>query len=106
MERVVIALYRPRKGKEKELRKLVVEHHLKILREQQLITDRKSIVMQAADHTIIEVFEWKSKKAIEEAHANPAVQRLWQKFSEVCDYEVPTNVKEFQSLFSEFEPVN
>jgi hypothetical protein len=106
MERVVIALYRPKKGKEKELKKLVVEQHLKILREQQLVTDRKPVIMQAADNTIVEVFEWKSKKAIEEAHSNPAVQKLWEQFSEVCDYEVPVNVKEFQSLFSEFEPVN
>lgn len=105
MGRITIAVYRPKKGKEQQLLKLI-EEHMPVLQSQQLITDRRPVVMQAADKTVIEVFEWKSRKAIDESHTNPEVQKLWNRFSEVCDYEIPVNVKEFQGLFSEFEPIN
>ena len=62
--------------------------------------------MRAADGSIVEVFEWKSADAIKEAHQNEVVQELWERFSQVCDYEIPVNVKEFQGLFSEFEVLN
>ena len=31
--------------------------------------------MRAADGTIVEVFEWRSAEAIQQAHNNPAVRR-------------------------------
>ncbi len=105
MGRITIAVYRPKPGKEKQLERLVGEH-LPVLKEQHLITERKPIVMRAADNAIVEVFEWKSSQAIEQAHTNVAVQQLWARFGEVCDYEVPVNVIEFQSVFSEFESIN
>ena len=105
MGRITIAVYRPREGREKDLLRLVKEH-LPILMKEGLITDRKSIVMQAADKSIVEVFEWKSKQAIENAHTNAAVLELWNRFNEVCDYTIPVNVKEFHAMFSEFEPIN
>jgi hypothetical protein len=105
MGRVVIVVYRPKRGKEAELLK-VIEDHMPVLKGQQLVTNRKPIVMKAADGSVVEVFEWKSAKAIEEAHTNPAVGALWERFSKVCDYEVSANVAEFQNLFAEFESVN
>ena len=105
MGRITIAVYRPKKGKEDALLKLVHEH-IPILKDQQLITERKPIVMQAADKTIVEIFEWKSAEAIKQAHTNAAVQDLWNRFNEVCTYDIPVNVKEFSNMFSEFEPIN
>jgi len=105
MSRGVIVIYRPKKGKEKQLVELVNDH-ISILRTQSLVTDRDPIIMQAADGCIIEVFEWKSQEAIKQAHSNDVVQGLWEKFSQVCDYEVPVNVTEFQVLFSEFKILN
>jgi hypothetical protein len=105
MERITIAVYRPKPGKETQLLGLISEH-LPILKSQHLITDRKPIVVQAEDKTVVEVFGWKSAEAIQEAHSNPEVQKLWTRFSEVCDYEIPVNVKEFHSMFSEFTPIN
>jgi hypothetical protein len=70
-----------------------------------LVADRASIVMRAADGTIIEIFEWVSKEAIAGAHSNPVVLALWKRFEEVCTYEIPSNVAEFQNMFSHFEPV-
>ena len=105
MGRITFAIYRPKPGKEKQLLQLL-EEHLPILKTQNLVTDRKPIVMQAADKSIIEVFEWKSRKAIDEAHTNPEVQKLWGRFGEVCDFDSPKNVAEFSEMFSEFEAIN
>jgi hypothetical protein len=44
-------------------------------------------------------------KPVEEAHSNAAVQALWERFAEVCDYELLANLPECQRPFSPFEPV-
>jgi len=105
MGRFAIVAFRPLPGKEDKLM-AVTKDHLPILRSQGLVTDRESYVMRASDGTIIEVFEWKSSKAIEEAHKNPAVLAMWQKYSEACEYVTLSSLKEFSNLFAEFEPVN
>jgi len=105
MGRIVIACYRPKLGKESELEKLCKIHVKRLLKEV-LVTDRKPILMKSFDGTIIEVFEWKSKDAIEEAHTNIEVQKMWSEYAEVCDYEIPNNIKEFSDMFSEFTPLN
>lgn len=105
MGRIVIVAYKPLAGKETELIALVKEH-LPVLNKEGLVTDRKPIVMQAADKTIIEVFEWKSAEAIDSAHSNPRVQDLWRRFSAVCNYEKPGNLKEFKDLFAEFQAID
>ena len=103
MGRIVIACYRPKPGKEKELDSLM-KSHVDRLRQEGLVTDRESILMKSDDGTVVEVFEWKSKEAVEQAHSNPTVQQMWAEYSEVCDYEAPTNIEEFKNLFSEFTP--
>jgi hypothetical protein len=57
-----------------------------------LVTERASIVMRTADGTIVEVFEWVSREAIEGAHKNPVVLDLWKQFEAVCWYETPSNL--------------
>jgi len=104
MGRIVIAAYRPKPGKSAELHELMQEH-LKILRSQELVTDRDSIMMEAKDGTIIEVFEWKSREAIESAHTNPVVLQMWERYAKVCDYVPVGSVEEASQLFSEFTPL-
>jgi hypothetical protein len=104
MRSISVACYRPRPGCEQALFDLVRDH-LPPLRAQGLVTDRASIVMRAADGTIVEVFEWVSREAIAGAHSNPVVLELWKRFEAVCTYEIPSNVAEFQRMFSHFEPV-
>lgn len=105
MGRIVIACYRPFPGKAKELEKLM-KSHLPTLKGQGLVTDRVSIMMQAEDGTIIEVFEWKSKKAIEAAHTNPEVLKMWEAYNQVCEYIKPSEIKECHNLFAEFAPLD
>jgi hypothetical protein len=54
-----------------------MREHWTILKEQNLLTDRLSILMEAKNGTIVEVFKWKSKEAMENAHANTRVQKKW-----------------------------
>jgi len=103
-ERIVIVGYRPHKGKEEQLIELI-KTHVSTLREEGLASERPSILMRAKDGTIIEVFSWKSKEAIEKAHSNPIVQKMWQQYSEVCDYIPVGELDEMTSMFSEFDPI-
>lgn len=104
MGEMVIAVYRPKPGREAELLELVGEH-VPILRAEGLATAREPLVMRAADGCLLEVFEWASAEAVENAHHNPNVQALWGRFAECCDYEALANLPEAQRLFSPFEPV-
>jgi quinol monooxygenase YgiN len=105
MGRIVVVGLKPKPGKEAELEALI-KMHLPILREEGLATDRAPIVMRAEDGTIVEVFEWKSKEAINAAHSNTAVLAMWQKYSEVCEFVPVSRINEFSEMFSEFTPLD
>lgn len=104
MGKIVIVAYRPKPGKESTLIKIIREH-VPLLKKEGLVTEREPFIMQASDKTIIEVFEWKSAEAIAAAHTNTTVQKLWERFSDACDYVPAHTVKEFSDLFAEFKPV-
>jgi quinol monooxygenase YgiN len=101
----VIAAYRPHSGKEQELRQELKEH-VPTLRREGLVTDRPAYVMRAKDGTLIEVFEWKSAEAVEQAHHNPTVQAMWSRFEQVCTWVKLNELEESQALFSHFEPID
>lgn len=105
MGRIVIAGYKPKPGKEKELDELMTSHVSK-LRAEGFVTEREPILMKASNGTVFEVFEWKSKEAIEAAHSNKVVGEMWSRFAEVCEYVPITSVDEAHSLFPGFEPSN
>ncbi len=105
MGRFVIAAYKPRAGKE-ALLLAAVEKHMRILRAEGLVTDRPAYVMRAADGTLVEVFEWRSRDAIEEAHKNAAVNALWAELGAVSEYTPLAKLPESSNLFAEFEPVS
>lgn len=103
MGRIVIACYRPKAGQAVALRELV-RTHVERLRGWGLVTDRTPILMEAADGTMIEVFEWRSPEAIETAHGHAGVLAMWEEFGQVCDYVPIAQVPEAATLFSEFAP--
>jgi hypothetical protein len=102
---MVIVAYRPRPGKEALLLELT-RQHLPVLRAQGLATDRPSYVLRAADGTIVEIFEWKSQAAINRAHENPAVAKMWERYAEACEYVPLKSLKEAGDLFAAFEPLS
>jgi quinol monooxygenase YgiN len=103
--RVVVAVYKPRPGKEAELAALVRDH-VADLRAAGLVTDRAPIAAVAADGTIVEVFEWRSEEAIASAHEHPVVQAMWKKFEACCWYETPANVPDLQRMFVSLDPLD
>jgi hypothetical protein len=103
-ERIVIVGYKPLDGKEGELEELV-RSHVEILRNEGLASERPAIVMRSKDGTLLEVFAWKSKEAIEAAHFNPRIQKLWDNFAEICEYVPVAETEEASHLFSEFKPI-
>ena len=105
MERIVIITFKPLKGHEKSLEKLVLDHWNR-LNALGLVSKRRPVIARAADGSLVEVFGWKSAGAIEAAHSNPEVQRLWAEFAEVCEYVPLGKLEESENLFPEFEAVH
>src|SRR5688572_17395080 len=101
---IVIVAYRPKPGREAELLD-IVHSRVPTLRKENLVTDRVPVIMRAKDGTIIEVSEWKSHEAIEEAHQNPRVLAMWDRFFAVCDCVPLNEVSESATMFAGFEPI-
>ena len=104
MGRFVIAAFKPKPGRHAGLA-AVVRKHWQVLNDEGLVTERVRHAMQAADGTVLEVFEWRSAEAIEHAHHNAAVLALWAEFDAVCEYVPLASLAEAQHPFSEFEPL-
>jgi len=106
MPEIVFALYRPKPGCEAELGAIVREH-VPALRKLGLVTARAPIIARSRkDGTIVEAFEWASNEAIERAHRDPVVQKLWARFGEYADYPTFAQLAEAGEMFAGFEPVN
>ena len=105
MGRIVIAAYKPKEGKAEELKKLT-KGHVPRLRQQGLVTGREVVMMETADGTIVEVFEWLSDEAIAQAHTNPAVLEMWAEYALVCDYVPLNTLSESSMMFAGFTPLN
>ena len=101
---VVIVAYRPKPGREKELLE-IVRKRVPLLRKEGLVTGRAPVMMRAKEGTIIEVSEWKSQEAIDEAHKNPRVLAMWDKFFAVCDCVPLKAVPEAETMFAGFAPI-
>jgi len=105
MGRIVIVAYKPKPGKAEALKELA-KTHVPRLKKEGLVTDREAVIMETADGTIIEVFEWLSAEAITQAHANPAVHQMWAEYAAVCDYVPLNTLSEASNMFAEFNAVD
>ncbi|MEO8446535.1 MAG: hypothetical protein ABI528_03525 [bacterium] len=101
----VITCFKPKPGKDALLLEAVTEH-MPVLRKAGLVTERECYAMKGKDGSIIEVFEWKSQEAINEAHKNESVLKLWKKFEESSDYVPYGTTEEAKQVFPGFEPIN
>ena len=101
---LVIVAYKPKPGKEAALLELTREH-VALLRSEGLATKRPVVAAQAADGTIVEVFEW-TVGGVEKAHSNPVVLELWKRYGDACEI-VPLNaLAESSTMFASFTPLN
>lgn len=67
MGRFVIVAFKPKPGQEEALL-AEIRQHVPTLRAEGLATGRPAYVMRAGDGTLVEVFEWVSEEAIQQAH--------------------------------------
>ena len=101
---MVMALFRPKPGKEADLM-ACMRDHLPVLRAQGLATDRATTILRARDGTLVEIFEWMSQAAIDAAHTNPEVGKLWARYEQCCDYVTLADLREAKEMFPGFELV-
>jgi len=104
MGRIVIVAYKPRPGKSEALKELTKTHVPRLLKAG-LVTTREPVIMEAADGTIVEIFEWLSDEAIANAHQNPEVLQLWKEYFEVCDIAPLNTLTETGDMFATFNSV-
>jgi hypothetical protein len=100
---VVVVAYRPKPGREDDLLQLTREH-VPLLRAEGLVTDRPFIACQAKDGTVVEIFEW-VEGGVQRAHSSPVVQKLWERYAEVCDYVPLNQLPEAADMFAAFTPL-
>lgn len=105
MGRFVIVVYAPKPGQDAAL-SVAIAKHMDVLRAEDLITERPAYLMRATDGSILEVFEWRSLEAIEQAHQSPRVAELWAEFDACCTYVPLNTLTEAQNLFADFEPLD
>jgi len=102
---MVIALYRPHAGKEEPLIELL-RQHLPTLRRLGLATEREALVLRASDGTILEIFEWASPGAVEQAHTHPEVAEVWESFGKLCDLVSLSDLADAGRKFPHFQPID
>ncbi len=98
---IVIAMYRPKDGKLKELEPLV-RKHFRVLKEYGLVTDRESLIGRSGDGTLLEIFEWISGEAAEKAHDHPAVAKIWEAMATLCEFGTLGQLPESKGRFPHF----
>lgn len=104
MGEYVIAAYRPKPGGEAALLSCVKDH-MSVLRQEGLVTDREALVLRAPDGVILEIFEWKSREAVEAAHHNTAVRVLWARFDDCSTFGTLHALPGADQPFPHFERV-
>ncbi len=102
---IVIATYKPHAGNDEALRDLIREH-LPALRKYELVTDRPSMLMRAQDGTYLEIFEWASAAASDQAHHHPAIAKIWEGMGALGDMPTLSQLEETTRMFPHFEPVD
>jgi quinol monooxygenase YgiN len=102
MSMIAIASYKPKPGSEDAFLELL-KQHIPTLRAEGLVTDGPTYAMRANDGTIIEVLEWRSAKAKQQAHKNDAVMQVWNQFFELADITSLDTLQEVSQPFAAFE---
>jgi len=100
---IVIVAYRPKPGQDAALARIVREH-VPTLRAWGFATGRPSLIMRAADGTLVEVFEW-GHGQVAAAHRDARVLAMWGEFGAACDIVTLRDLAETQEMFATFVPV-
>lgn len=99
---LAIAMYKPTEGNAEKLRE-VLQEHIPALRKYELITDNTAYMVQSADGTILEVFEWTGDEAKNAAHEHPAIRSIWGKMEGLCEFPGLKDLPEAKKAFPNFD---
>ncbi len=102
---IVIAMYRPNDGKRDEMLEFV-KTHVPALRKYQLVTDRPTMLMEAEDGTLLELFEWVSAEAATLAHEHPVIAKIWEGMGKVGSFKTLSQLPEATKFFPHFAPID
>ena len=105
MGRISVAAFRPKPGKEEELRQVIADR-LPLLRRLGFATDREAILMRSGDGVLIQVSEWSSDEAIAKAHETPEVLAMWDRFAACSEYVKLDSLAEVHEDFATFDLVD
>ena len=101
---VVIAVYRPKPGKDAEAREIIAGH-VPTLRTLGLATSRPVVLLQASDGSYLEIFEWVEGGA-DKAHHDPRVMAVWNRIGETCEMLPLSALPGAQHPFAHFVAVD
>ena len=101
---IVICTYRLKQGKERQFFKLLATHWA-TLQKLRLVNEQPHLVFRGKDESkktfFVEIFAWKSARAVVIAHESPAVLALWEPMEQFCENRLGRPAMEFPHV----EPV-
>lgn len=100
---VAIVAYKPKPGCEKHLLQLAYEH-VPLLREHGFVTDFPASILQAADGTLLEIFEW-TEGGLGRAQFDPRMDQMWFRYAEVSNTIALNSLAEAATMSAAFKLV-
>ncbi|MHC5012160.1 MAG: hypothetical protein ACYTG6_14650 [Planctomycetota bacterium] len=102
---VVMAVYRPKEGRQQDLERLIAKH-VPLLRDLGLATERPVLLLRArGGGEFVEVFEWTSEEAAGQAHDDPRVAEIWNTMGEMAAFAPLASLEGASSPFPHFDVV-
>jgi hypothetical protein len=89
--RISLAAYRPRPGKDEELLELF-EAEFARLRTGRHVTDRRVPICRTDRGEYLAILEWSSDHAVDDAHRDAQVLRIWARKAEIAEYLAPRDL--------------
>ena len=88
---LALAAYRPREGRDEELRRLL-EEDVATLRRRGHVTARPAPLIRTPDGELLVVLEWSSEHAVDDAHADAEVLAVWSRKDQLAEYVPPRDL--------------
>lgn len=89
--RISLAAYRPRPGMEQDLLG-VFDAEFASLRAGGHVTDRRVPICRTDRGEYLAILEWSSDHAVDDAHQDAEVMRVWARKAEVAEYIAPCDL--------------
>lgn len=99
----VFALYRPTNEDNQSKVVEILKKQILTLRKYELIKDTSAYLLQSENGTIIQIWEWQSKRAMKVAHEHPAIRTIWGEMHGICEFTSLKDLPESATRFPAFK---